>query len=365
MTKIKDVINYLETWAPASLQEGYDNSKLIVGDNNHEVSKVLITLDCVEEVVEEAISIGANLIIAHHPIVFKGLKSFTGKDYVERTVIKAIKNDIAIYAIHTNLDNVITGVNAILADKIGIKKLKVLQPKNDNLQKLVVFVPSSHTDKVLTALGEAGAGQIGEYKNCSFTVKGTGRFEPSENANPFIGETGNLEKVEEDRIEAIIPKHKSGQILNVVKNAHPYEEMAYYINDLVNYNQDTGSGMIGVLDEEMEAMDFLLLLKERLNLKTIRHTNLVKNKIKKVGICGGAGSFLLSKAKSAGCDIYITGDFKYHEFFDAEDKIIIADIGHYESEVFTKELIKEKLYKKFTNIAFNLSEFNSNPVNYL
>ncbi|QCK15839.1 Nif3-like dinuclear metal center hexameric protein [Mangrovivirga cuniculi] len=365
MTKIKDVINYLETWAPPSLQEGYDNSRLIVGNPSDEISNVLITLDCVEEVVEEAIEKGANLIIAHHPIVFKGLKSLTGKNYVERTVIKAIKNDIAIYAIHTNLDNVVTGVNAKLAEKIGLSNLKILQPKNNNLQKLVVFVPESHAEKVLTAMGEAGAGQIGDYKNCSFSVKGTGSFQPTDNANPYIGESGKLEKVEEKRIEVLVPRHLSGNILNAAKNAHPYEEMAYYLNDLSNVNQETGSGMIGTLEEEMDSKEFLLLLKEKLNLKTIRHTNLVNKKVRKIGLCGGAGSFLLSRAKSSGCDIYITGDFKYHEFFDAEDKIIIADIGHYESEVFTKELIKEKLYKKFTNIAFNLSEFNSNPVNYL
>ncbi|RFC53977.1 Nif3-like dinuclear metal center hexameric protein [Brumimicrobium aurantiacum] len=362
--KIKDITSFLEGMAPLSSQESYDNSGLIVGNHDMEVTQVLLSLDCIEETVEEAISIGANLIIAHHPIVFGGLKQLNGKNYVERTVIKAIKNDIAIYSIHTNLDNYKLGVNYEIAKRIGIENPKVLAPKKNVLKKLVFFCPEDHVDAVTDAVFNAGGGNIGEYSECSFTSSGEGTFLPSENANPTVGTKGNRETAKEKRIEVLISSHKESQIVRAMMAAHPYEEVAHDIYTLSNYNQDEGAGMIGELSSAMETTQFLSHLKKEFNCGAIRHTALIKDKIKTVAFCGGSGSFLLGNAKSQQADIYITGDFKYHEFFDAEKAIIIADIGHFESEQYTPHLILALLKKNFINFAFHLSKVNTNPINY-
>jgi len=365
MTKIKDIVNYLDAFAPPAYQEGYDNARLIVGDRNKQVTGVLVSLDCVESVVEEAIAKNCNMIVSHHPIVFKGLKSLTGANYVERTVLKAIKNDIALYAIHTNLDNVNEGVNYKIGKKIGIKNPKILAPKKSILSKLVAFVPKENTDDVLSAIYEAGGGEIGNYSNCSFKVSGEGTFKPNEKANPHIGSKNHEERINENRVEVMFPSHLEGQIVAAMKASHPYEEVAHYITKLENANQEVGSGMIGELHTPMESIEFLNYLKEKMNLNIIRHTAPLDRKIKRVAWCGGAGSFLLKNAISKKADVFITGDFKYHEFFDADNKIMIADIGHYESEVFTKELLHDILTKKFTTFATNLSETVTNPISYL
>lgn len=362
--KIQEVIQYLESIAPRAYQESYDNSGLLTGNANAELTSALITLDCTEEVVQEAIVKKCNLIIAHHPIVFKGLKKLTGSNYVERTIIQAIKNDIAIYAIHTNLDNVHQGVNKKIAEKLGLQNVRILLPKQDNLSKLVVFIPQSHADGVLSALHDAGAGQIGNYKNCSFSVAGTGTFQPNALANPHIGEAGKQEKVEEIRAEVIFPSHLERNLLKALKQSHPYEEVAYYINSLHNENQEVGSGMIGELEEALEPEAFLAHLKKSMALKVIRHTPLIARKVKKIALCGGSGSFLLQHALQAGADFYVSADFKYHEFFDAEKRLTIADIGHYESEVYTKDLIGELLTKKFPTFAVNFSGTITNPISY-
>ncbi len=362
--KVKNITAFLEGIAPLGSQESYDNSGLIVGSHEMEVTEVLLSLDCIEETVEEAIKIGANLIIAHHPIVFSGLKQLNGKNYVERTVIKAIKNDIAIYAIHTNLDNYKFGVNFEIAKRIGISNPKILAPKKNVLKKLVVFSPESHSDQVSQAIFEAGGGTIGEYEKCSFEAPGTGAFLPGEKANPTSGKIGIREKVNEKRIEVLIPVHKENQIIRAMKEAHPYEEAAYDIYPISNANQDEGAGMIGELDQAMDVIEFISHLKTTFNCGVIRHTELVKKEIKTVAFCGGAGSFLLNNAKNQKADIYITGDFKYHEFFDAEKAIIIADIGHFESEQYTPHLILALLKKNFINFAFHLSKVNTNPINY-
>ncbi|MDW3209760.1 MAG: Nif3-like dinuclear metal center hexameric protein [Reichenbachiella sp.] len=362
--RINDIIGALNQWAPPAYQESYDNARLITGSPDLQLQGVLVSLDCTEEVVQEAIDKGANLIIAHHPIVFKGLKSFTGKNYVERTVIKAIKNDIAIFSIHTNLDNVHTGVNRMICDRIGLQNCKTLAPKSGLLSKLVTFIPTEHAQNVLDALYTAGLGHIGNYDECSFQVKGTGSFRPNDQANPVIGKNNERELVEETRIEGIFPSHIKGKVVAALKKAHPYEEVAYYLTALENENQDVGSGMIGELETAIPTASFMNLLKEQFNLKVIRHTAFHKAEVKKIAVCGGAGSFLLGHAKGAGADVFVTADFKYHEFFDAEEKIIISDIGHYESEVFTKELICNFLKEKFANIALNLSEVDTNPIKY-
>ena len=363
MQKIKDIIAYLEGIAPLSYQESYDNSGLIVGNSNTEVTGVLITLDSTEAVIEEAITKKCNLVIAHHPIVFKGLKKLTGKNYVERTVLQAIKNDIAIYAIHTNLDNIINGVNQKIAQKLNLGSPGILAPKQSLLSKLTVFVPKKNTAEVLNAIHKAGAGNIGNYQNCSFTVNGTGAFIPNDLANPHIGRANSLEEVNEDRIEVILPSHLEKSVSSAMINAHPYEEVAHFITPLHNLNQEVGSGMIGELEQEMSGEDFLKFLKKSMSLNIIRHTAIPK-KVKRIAICGGAGSFLLGPAIRNNADVFITGDFKYHEFFDADNHLMICDIGHYESEVYTKELIYELLNENFSTFALNLSEVNTNPISY-
>jgi dinuclear metal center YbgI/SA1388 family protein len=362
---IKAVIDYLESIAPRPYQEPYDNSGLLVGDPSTAIKGIIVTLDCLEDVVQEAIDRDCNLIVAHHPIVFKGLNRFNGNNYVERTLIKAIKNDIAIYAIHTNLDNIHLGVNRKICEKIGLKNSRILLPKKDTLCKLVTFIPKENAETVLSALHEAGAGHIGNYKNCSFSVEGTGTFMPDEYAKPHIGQPQNQEYVKEVRAEIIFPTYLEGKILEALRKSHPYEEVAYYISTLANENQEVGSGMIGELETPMEPLDFLTGLKKSMGLTIIRHTFLIDKPIKKVAVCGGAGSFLLSNAIQAGADVFVTADFKYHEFFDADGRIIIADIGHYESEVFTKELLEDVLTKKLPNFAINFSKTVTNPISYI
>ncbi|MEL7146091.1 MAG: Nif3-like dinuclear metal center hexameric protein [Bacteroidota bacterium] len=364
--KIKEIINTLERWAPPSYQESYDNSGLLVGDSHNECTGVLVTLDTIEAVIDEAISRDCNLIVSHHPIVFRGLKTITGKNYVERTILKAIKNDIAIYAIHTNLDNVHTGVNSMIAKRLGLQKTKILAPKSQILNKLTTFVPLDAQDKVTTALFEAGAGKIGQYGECSFTTTGTGTFRPGNFSNPTIGEAGGArEKVSEARVEVIFPKHLTGQVLHRLHESHPYEEVAYYLHSLENSHQEVGSGMVGELEKPMKTMDFLQMLKQVMETDCVRYTALCRPSISRVAVCGGAGGFLLNSAKRNSADIFITADYKYHEFFDADGEIIIADIGHYESEAFTKDLIIDHLKENLTNIAFYSSTVNSNPINYL
>lgn len=362
--RIQEVINYLESLAPLSSQESYDNSGLIVGDKNTEITSALIALDCTEEIIEEAINKGCNLVIAHHPIVFKGLKSFTGKNYVERTVIKAIKNDIAIYAIHTNLDNYLNGVNFEIGKRIGLKNLKILSPVKNKLIKLSVYCPKVKAEEVKTALFKAGAGNIGNYSECSFNTEGKGTYKANENANPSYGEKGIRHEEEELRIEVLVSSHRKGQVVSAMLKAHPYEEVAYDLFPIENSNNYEGAGMIGKLEKPMPITDFLNHLKNIFNVPCIRHTSFIKEEIETVAFCGGSGSFLLRRAIGKKADIYITGDFKYHEFFDAEDKITIADIGHYESEQFTKNLLYDILTKNFPKFAVHLTEENTNPINY-
>ncbi|MEZ4903617.1 MAG: Nif3-like dinuclear metal center hexameric protein [Spirosomataceae bacterium] len=364
MTKIKDVTDFLESKAPLAYQESYDNAGLIVGNTLEKVKNILVTLDTTEAVVEEALAKDCNLIVAHHPIVFKGLKKINGQSYVERTIIKAIKNDVAIYATHTNLDHVEDGVNFMIAERLALQNVRILAPKQNLLTKLVFFVPLVNTQQVLDTLHQVGVGKIGNYDHCSFKVAGTGTFRPNDKARPHIGTNQVQEEVIENRVEVIFPTYLEKTVLHTLRRAHPYEEVAYYLTSLQNQNQEVGAGAIGTLTEPMEAQSFLGYLKQQMNLPIIRHTSLVKETIQKVAVCGGAGSFLLNDAMGAEADVFITADYKYHEFFDADGRIIICDIGHYESEVFTKELLQRYLSKKFVNFATILSETITNPVNY-
>lgn len=363
--KIKEITNHLESIAPLTYQEGYDNSGLIVGNSNTEVTGIIVCLDSTEAVIEEAIQKRCNLIVAHHPIIFGGLKKITGKNYVERTVIKAIKNDIAIYAIHTNLDNVIAGVNGKIAEKLGLVNTKVLSPKDQLLKKLVTYVPLEAKEQVLSALFNAGAGQIANYSECSFSSNGEGSYLANDKANPYKGGQYKRHLEPEIKIEVIYSKDKEHSIVSNLIQAHPYEEVAYDLINITNVSDQIGAGIIGDLEEPIETLSFLKDLKVKMNTNCIRHTQLIGNKIKKVAICGGSGSFLLKAAIAQQADIFITGDFKYHEFFDADNQIIIADIGHYESEQFTIELLVSLLKEKFTTFAVRLTEKETNPIHYL
>ena len=362
--KVKDVIKYLDSIAPPQFQESYDNSGLIVGQSSNKVNGVLVCLDCTEEVVQEAIDLKCNLIVAHHPIIFSGLKKINGSNYVERTVIKAIKNDINMFAIHTNLDNVISGVNGKIANQLGLINRKVLSPKPSLLIKLSVYCPVNAAEKLRKVMFDAGAGRISDYSNCSFNISGKGTFKPGLNSKPYVGKVGETHQEDEIKIEVILLEYLLDSVLEQVKEHHPYEEVAYDVYSLEN-TSDIGSGLIGELEKEIDALDFLKILKEKMNTKMIRHTAICKNKIKKVALCGGAGSFLLNKAINLNADVFITADFKYHEFFDAENKLIIADIGHFESEQYTIDLISDGLKENFSNFAIRLTAVNTNPINYL
>jgi len=324
----------------------------------------LISLDCTEAVVDEAVATDCQVIISHHPIVFGGLKKFNGKTYVERVVEKAIRNNIAIYAIHTNLDNIMNGVNAKICETLGLKNCHILVPKHNLLKKLVTYVPGSHANEVRNALFNAGAGNIGNYSETSFNAEGTGTFKGNDQANPYVGEPGKRHLEKEVRIETIYPVTLESKILMALVLTHPYEEVAYDLYPLTNQNQQVGSGMIGELDIPVAEEEFLYSIKEKMRTHLIRHTAFTGRQIKKVAVCGGAGGFLLKQAIAAGADIFITADYKYHEFFDAEGKLIIADIGHFESEQFTQQLLYEIIRKKFTNFAVRLTEVNTNPVKY-
>lgn len=362
---VKEIINSIEAFAPPVYQESYDNSGLQVGNTTVEVTGILISLDVTEEIVAEAMARGCNMIVAHHPLIFSGLKQLSGRNYVERVVRMAIKNDINIYAAHTNLDNVYKGVNAKFAEKLGLINTRILSPKSDILSKLYTYAPLSAADGVRDAMFAAGAGNISEYSECSFNTTGTGTFRASAGANPAIGIAGGeRESVAEVRIEVLVSRHTEAAVLQAMRAAHPYEEVAYELVRLPNPAAEIGSGMIGELPQPLPEQEMLALIKKQMNTGCIKHTSFGGRLVRKVAICGGSGSFLLSQAIRAGADIFITADYKYHQFFDAEGKIVIADIGHYESEQYTSEIFEAILKKKFPNFAILLSNLSTNPVKY-
>ncbi|MBC8321154.1 MAG: Nif3-like dinuclear metal center hexameric protein [Bacteroidetes bacterium] len=362
---LQEIINYLEKLAPISLQESYDNSGLLIGLPNRNIDKALITLDVTEQVIQEAIVENCELIIAHHPVIFKGLKKLTGSNLTERLVLKAVKSDIAIYAIHTNFDNIIEGVNAILAEKLGIKNIKILSPKNNGLLKVVTFCPHEQREKVQQAMFDAGSGNIGNYDSCSFFSSGTGTFRALEGSNPFVGKHNTLHKEEEYRIESIVPKYRINNVITAMLQAHPYEEPAYDIYPLINSNNSTGSGVIGELELATPIVEYLQFVKQTLLTKYIKHNRLIERKVKKVAICGGSGSFLINAAAQNNADLFITADIKYHDFFEHTENMTIADAGHFETEHPVKELLYSILKKKFPNFALQISEKDANPISFL
>ena len=363
--KLKEISKCIEELAPLSFQESYDNSGLLLGSNDKNINSALITLDITENIIDEAIQKKCNLIISHHPLIFSGLKRLSGDTFVERILLKAIKNDIAIYSVHTNIDNVLNGVNSILAQQIGLKNLKILSPKSGLLRKLVAFCPTKHAEKVRNAMFEAGAGNIGNYSSCSFNASGKGSFRASDQTNPFVGKLNELHFEDEIRIETIFPIHKTSEIINSLLNSHPYEEVAYDIYPLENEFAIVGSGIIGELENSEDLTTFLNRIKKICKAGCVRHSKKTLKNVKKIALCGGSGSFLIDRAIASNADVFVSGDIKYHDFFKAENKIVIADIGHFESEQFVKDLLYSILIKKFPNFAVQISEVNTNAVYYI
>jgi dinuclear metal center YbgI/SA1388 family protein len=363
--KIKEIITVLEEMAPLAYAEDFDNVGLLVGDQDAEATGVLVCHDALENIIDEAISKKCNLVVCFHPILFSGLKKITGKNYVERAVIIAIKNDIAIYAVHTALDNHQEGVNKIFCDALGLINTKILIPKQNFIRKLVTYTIPENAEEVRNAMFDAGAGMIGNYENCSFNSKGIGTYMGNERSNPQVGERFEFVQGDEIKIEVTFEKHLENKILKALFKSHAYEEIAYEIYDLQNKNQNIGLGMIGELKNPMKEKEFLLFAKEKMQADGIRHSNFIGKEVKKIAVLGGAGSFAIKNAIQAGADVFLTADLKYHQFYEAENQLLLADIGHFESERYTKNYIVEYLRKKILNFAVILSEENSNPVKYL
>ncbi|TAH42553.1 MAG: Nif3-like dinuclear metal center hexameric protein [Bacteroidetes bacterium] len=362
--KIKELTEHLENFAPPVLQESYDNAGLIIGDPETEIKGVMICLDSTEAVLDEAIQTGCNLILAHHPIIFSGLKKITGKNYIERVVLNAIKNEIAIYASHTNLDNVRAGVNAKIAERLGLKDLEILSPKTGILRKLVTYCPLDRVEEIRNALFNAGGGTISDYSECSFNIIGTGTFKAGASSSPYLGKVGERHRETEERIELVYEFWKEPALIKALLNTHPYEEVAYDIYNLENAFQSVGSGIIGTLPTEMPEREFLLFLKSALKTDCVRHSGEIRRNIRKVAICGGSGSFLLNSAIKNKADAFVSADFKYHQFFDADGHLLIADVGHYESEQFTMELLNDIISKKNPTFAVRLTKVITNSVHY-
>lgn len=361
---VQDVMNHLEAFTPLAYAEEFDNVGLLVGNRNMPVSGILVTLDTLEAVVDEAIEAKCNLIVSFHPIIFKGLKKLTGSTYVERVVMKAIKHDVAIYSMHTALDNAFHGVNDIICNQLELSNKQILIPQSQTIKKMTTFVPTEEIEQLRNALFQAGAGSIGNYDNCSFNIEGVGTFKGNEDSNPTKGEKGQIQYEKETQISVTYPKHLESQILKALFKTHSYEEVAYEITTLENKNQHIGLGMMGDLKNAMNETDFLNFIKNKMDTAHIRHSGFLNKKIKKVAVLGGSGSFAIEAAKNSGADAFITSDLKYHDFFTAEDTILLADIGHYESEQFTKNILVAYLTKKITNFAIVLSKTITNPVKY-
>ena len=363
--KIKEILSILEEMAPLAYAEDFDNVGLLVGNQDDEATGILVCHDALESVIDEAIAKKCNLVVCFHPIIFSGLKKITGKNYVERSVLKAIKNDIAIYAVHTALDNHKDGVNKIFSDALGLINTKILVPKQNFIQKLVTYTIPENASALRNALFDAGAGKIGNYENCSFNSKGIGTYMGNEDSNPEIGERFEFVENEEIKIEVTFEKQLQSKILKALFTNHVYEEVAYEIYDLQNNHQNIGLGMIGELEKPMNESEFLAFVKDKMQCGGIRHSGLLGKPIQKVAVLGGSGSFAIKNAIQANADVFLTADLKYHNFYEAENQLVLADIGHFESEKFTKNYIVDFLKKKIPNFAIIFSEENTNPVKYL
>lgn len=363
--RIKEIIDALEKFAPLPLQDSFDNAGLQIGLTEAKITGALLCLDVTEKVLDEAIALGYNLIISHHPLIFKGYKSITGKDYVERCIIKAIQNNLAIYSAHTNLDNALGGVNYKIADKIGLENVRILFPKEAQLLKLVTFIPAEHAERIRTALFNAGCGHIGNYDLCSYNLKGEGTFRALENANPFCGQLGERHSEEEIRIETILPCYLKNKVKKTLLSVHPYEEPVIDFYSLDNSWEQAGAGIIGELTKPETELYFLNRIKELFEVECLKYNGLKGKLIQKVALCGGAGAFLLPQAMKLKADVFLTGEFRYHEYFGHEEEILMAEIGHYESEQYTKEIFYSIIKDLFPSLAVQISKINTNPIKYL
>jgi len=362
--KLKEFTSYLDTAIPLAYQESYDNSGLQIGLPDQEIHSAMICLDVTEKVVSEAIEADCNLLISHHPLIFNGIKKLTGNTYTERILYEAVKNDIAVYSAHTNLDMLSDGVSHKMAEKIGLDTISVLSPSDNRLLKLVTYIPESHFEKVKIALFEAGAGVIGNYDNCGFAVSGTGSFKGNETTNPFVGERGKIHSENEIRFETVLFTHLKARVIKALVEAHPYEEVAYDLYALENNNIGIGLGCVGILPEPLPEMDFLNLIYSVFDAKGIRYSNPTGKMVSKVALCGGSGASLINEAIHTGADVFLTADIKYHDFFKTENRILLVDAGHFETEKFSREILKDLIIKKFPKFAVRFSETNTNPINY-
>jgi dinuclear metal center YbgI/SA1388 family protein len=362
--RISNLLSVLHSFAPPDLAESYDNPGLLVGDPQTEVTGILINLDMTEAVIREAHQRGCNVVVAHHPILFTALKKLSGSDYVSRALRLAIKLDVALIAVHTNLDNVRQGVNHRMAQQLGLVNTRILSPKPATLRKLEVYVPVEHRVALLQALWKAGAGQIGNYGEASFSSEGQGTFLPLEGANPAIGGVGQHETVLESRIEVVFPAHLKGAVLAAMRAAHPYEEVAHQVIATENSIADIGAGLVGDLPSPLGKRAFLEKVRQAFGCGGIRYADAPLDEVSRVALCGGSGSFLTSAALRAGAQAFVTADVTYHKFFDNEDRMLLLDVGHHESEQYTSALISDVLLKSFPNFAVHLSETLTNPVKY-
>ena len=364
--KVRDIAGCLEAWAPRQFAESYDNVGLLVGSMDAPVTQIMVSLDCTEAVVEEAVAAGCQMIVSHHPLIFKGMKRLVGGNEVERTVMLALRHNVALYAIHTNLDNVMSGVNWQLATSLGCspESLKILRPMGTGWEKWTVFVPHSALEAVREAMSSAGAGHIGRYDQCSFVASGEGTFRALEGANPYVGALGELHREPESRLEMVVPSESVRAVHRAMSDVHPYEEVAYDRVQLQQNKEDIGAGMVGTLPEPMAWQDFADLVKERLGCGAVKHTEPVSENVQRIAVCGGSGAFLIEDAKRAKADVYVTSDIKYHEYFQADGQIQLLDVGHYESEWQTSGLISNKIKEKFPNFAVRLSQTRTNPISF-
>ena len=363
--KIKDVVNALEMFAPLPLQDSYDNAGLQCGLTDAETTGALLCLDVTEAVVDEAVALGANLIVSHHPLIFRGIKSVTGKSYVERCLMKALKHDIVIYSMHTNLDNAPDGVNYKIAEKLGLQRVRILQPKEHCLLKLVTFVPTAYAESVREALFAAGCGCIGAYDKCSYNLSGHGTFRAGDGTNPFCGRQGELHTEEEVRVETVLPSFIQGKVMSALIAAHPYEEPAFDFYPLANDWTQAGGGVVGELPVPEAETGFLLRVKRLFDVGCVRHSKLTGKPVRRVALCGGAGAFLMPDAVRAGADAFITGEVKYHDWFSCPDSLLAAEIGHYESEQYTREIFYSIIREKCPSVLMYMTSVNTNPINYL
>ena len=361
---ISEFIRQLSTKIRFSYAEDFDNVGLLCGRPEQELRGVLVCHDALESVVQEAIEKGCNCIVAFHPIIFSGLKSITGKSYVERAVMLALENKIAIIAVHTAWDNDFYGVNHGIAKALGLRHLQVLIPKKDALSQLRFFVPVEAAEQVRSAIFATGAGTIGQYADCSFNIHGTGTFLPLEKASPAYGEVGTWEQVSEMEVQILVENWQLPAAIQAMKDAHPYEEVAYYVTSLRNENHHAGLGQFGLLDEEMSAQEFLSECRAVFDVPVIRTSSHFTGRIRKVAVLGGSGASGISAAKKLGCDAYVSSDFKYHDFFQGDENFLLADVGHFESERFVSQQLADVISNILPTFAVLKSETKTNPVNY-